>query len=130
MDTSPLQAERLLLLEANRAGRSADQALSDSLREVEDLYENAPCGYQSLDDSAWFLRVNRTECDWLGYTRDELIGKLRFPDLSGRGANCSAPPPQIPACGFPAPGSCRRSDAAQRQGSEALTPEPVGSPLQ
>jgi PAS domain S-box-containing protein len=81
MDTSPLQAERLLLLEANRAGRSADQALSDSLREVEDLYENAPCGYQSLDGSAWFLRVNRTECDWLGYTRDELIGKLRFPDL-------------------------------------------------
>src|SRR5208337_4550227 len=29
--------------------------------------------------------------------------------LSGRGAGCPAPPPQIPACGFPAPGSCRRS---------------------
>src|SRR6202023_2275404 len=33
--------------------------------------------------------------------------------LSGRGADYSAPPPQIPACGFPAPGSCRRSDVAQ-----------------
>src|SRR3954471_13188005 len=29
--------------------------------------------------------------------------------LSGRGAGYPAPPPQIPACGLPAPGSCRRS---------------------
>jgi hypothetical protein len=28
--------------------------------------------------------------------------------LSGRGAGYPAPPPQIPACGFPAPGSCRK----------------------
>jgi hypothetical protein len=33
--------------------------------------------------------------------------------LSGRGADYSAPPPQIPACGFPAPGSCRRCDVAR-----------------
>ena len=31
--------------------------------------------------------------------------------LSGRGADYSTPPPQIPACNFPAPGSCRRSNA-------------------
>jgi hypothetical protein len=30
---------------------------------------------------------------------------------SGRGAGYPTPPPQIPACGFPAPGSCRRSNA-------------------
>ncbi len=29
--------------------------------------------------------------------------------LSGRGAGYPAPPPQIPACGFPAPGSYRKS---------------------
>ena len=34
-----------------------------------------------------------------------------FRDLSGRGADYSTPPPQIPACNFPAPGSCRRSNA-------------------
>src|SRR3954463_1348900 len=34
-------------------------------------------------------------------------------DGSGRGAGCPAPPPQIPACGFPAPGSCRRSNATE-----------------
>ena len=31
--------------------------------------------------------------------------------MSGRGADYSTPPPQIPACNFPAPGSCRRSNA-------------------
>ncbi len=31
--------------------------------------------------------------------------------LSGRGADYSTPPPQIPACSFPAPGSRRRSNA-------------------
>ena len=34
--------------------------------------------------------------------------------VSGRGADCSAPPPPMPACGFPAPGSCRKSDATNR----------------
>ena len=37
-------------------------------------------------------------------------------DLSGRGAGCPAPPPQIPACGFPAPGSCRRSNVIDVRG--------------
>jgi len=31
--------------------------------------------------------------------------------MSGRGPGYPRPPPQIPACGFPAPGSCRRSNA-------------------
>ena len=31
--------------------------------------------------------------------------------VSGRGADYSTPPPQIPACSFPAPGSRRRSNA-------------------
>ena len=81
MDTSLLQAERPPPLEATQARRVIDRAFGDPAREIEDLYENAPCGYQSLDDSAMFLRVNRTECDWLGYRREELIGRLRFPDL-------------------------------------------------
>ena len=39
-----------------------------------------------------------------------------FSRLSGRGAGYPAPPPQIPACGFPAPGSCRRSNATDVRG--------------
>ncbi len=49
--------------------------------EVEDLYDNAPCGYHSLDEDGIFLRINSTELDWLGYTRNELIGKKKFSDL-------------------------------------------------
>src|SRR5215217_5326154 len=36
--------------------------------------------------------------------------------ISGRGAGYPAPPPQIPACGFPAPGSCRRSNVIDVRG--------------
>src|SRR5271166_5225616 len=41
--------------------------------------------------------------------------------LSGRGAGRPAPPPQIPACGFPAPGSCRRSNVPIPLGLAAHT---------
>jgi hypothetical protein len=34
----------------------------------------------------------------------------------GRDASYQAPPPQIPACGFPAPGSCRKSSAIDVRG--------------
>ena len=49
--------------------------------EVSDLYENAPCGYHSLDKDGFFVRINATELTWLGYTRDEIIGKKKFVDL-------------------------------------------------
>jgi hypothetical protein len=44
-------------------------------------------------------------------TRDCLLSQL-----SGRGAGYPAPPPQIPACGLPAPGSCRRSNVIKVRG--------------
>jgi PAS domain S-box-containing protein len=52
-----------------------------SLAEIEDLYDNAPCGYHSLDASGRYVRVNEVEAQWLGYQRDELIGRVRFAEL-------------------------------------------------
>jgi PAS domain S-box-containing protein len=49
--------------------------------ELGDLYNHSPCGYHSLDQDGVFVRVNDTELAWLGYTREELIGKRRFVDL-------------------------------------------------
>jgi PAS domain S-box-containing protein len=49
--------------------------------ETRDLYENAPCGYHSLDADGKFVRINNTELKWLGYTRDELVGKRGFTDF-------------------------------------------------
>ena len=52
-----------------------------TLNEKEDLYNIAPCGFHSLDKDGVFVRVNETELRWLGYTRDELIGKKKITDL-------------------------------------------------
>lgn len=49
--------------------------------EIFDQYNNAPCGYHSLDASGLFLRINNTELKWLGYTRDEVVGQMRFTDI-------------------------------------------------
>ncbi|WP_445633902.1 histidine kinase [Nostoc sp. DSM 114161] len=55
--------------------KQAQEALAKYAREVEDLYNNAPCGYHSLDSEGRFIKVNETELQLLGYTREEMIGK-------------------------------------------------------
>jgi PAS domain S-box-containing protein len=58
-----------------------EKALEKSGRDIEDLYNLAPCGYHSLDKDGIFVRVNETELHWLGYTRDELVGKMGVSDV-------------------------------------------------
>ncbi len=41
--------------------------------EVEDLYNNAPCGYHSLNAAGDIVRINHTILTWLGYGRDEVL---------------------------------------------------------
>jgi PAS domain S-box-containing protein len=59
----------------------AEEALQRSAEEIEDLYNNAPCGYHSLDKDGVFVRINDTELNWLGHTREEVVGKMKFPDI-------------------------------------------------
>jgi PAS domain S-box-containing protein len=54
---------------------------SGALEGTEALLDNAPCGFHSLDKDGVFVRVNDTELRWLGYTRDELIGKKKITEL-------------------------------------------------
>lgn len=61
--------------------RRAEEALRRDAAEIEDLYENAPCGYHSVDPAGRFTRINNTELAWLGYTRDEVVGSMRFQDV-------------------------------------------------
>ncbi|OWV65549.1 PAS domain-containing sensor histidine kinase [Rhizobium sp. R339] len=44
--------------------------------DLQDLYENAPCGYLSLLPDGRIFKVNATFLVWTGYTREQLIGKL------------------------------------------------------
>lgn len=55
--------------------------LENAYAEVSDLYNNAPCGYHSLDKEGYFVRINNTELSWLGYSRTEIIGEKKFTDL-------------------------------------------------
>ncbi|WP_320781306.1 SpoIIE family protein phosphatase [Streptomyces sp. CRN 30] len=48
---------------------------------VEDLYENAPCGYLSTLPDGRIAKINKTLLDWLGYRRADLVGRRRFADL-------------------------------------------------
>ncbi len=59
----------------------AEATLSRYAREVDDLYQNAPCGYHSVDAHGHVLRINNTELNWLGYQRDEVVGTLKIQDM-------------------------------------------------
>jgi PAS domain S-box-containing protein len=61
--------------------KQAEQELRAYAEEVHDLYNKAPCGYHSLDANGVFTRINDTELQWLGYSRDEVIGKLHVTDV-------------------------------------------------
>ena len=50
----------------------------ESLREIRDLYDNAPCGYHSIDKNGFVARMNKTELNWLGYPESEVIGKMHI----------------------------------------------------
>ncbi|HEV7437288.1 MAG TPA: PAS domain-containing sensor histidine kinase, partial [Pseudorhizobium sp.] len=50
------------------------------MEDLEDLYENAPCGYLSLAADGVIVKANRTLAGWLGTESFELLGK-RFYDL-------------------------------------------------
>lgn len=50
------------------------------MEDLEDLYENAPCGYLSLGSDGVVTKVNKTLAGWLDTTSYDLLGK-RFYDL-------------------------------------------------
>jgi PAS domain S-box-containing protein len=59
----------------------ANAQLNQALSQAQALYNQAPCGYHSLDIHGIFVSINDTELEWLGYRRDEVVGKLGFRDV-------------------------------------------------
>lgn len=47
----------------------------------QDLYNNAPCGYYSLNQNGELIAINDTALGWLGYTREEIVGKINITEL-------------------------------------------------
>ncbi|SFJ38184.1 sigma-B regulation protein RsbU (phosphoserine phosphatase) [Amycolatopsis sacchari] len=48
---------------------------------AEELYEQAPCGYLSTLPDGRITKINARLLGWLGYRREEVVGRLRFADL-------------------------------------------------
>lgn len=69
--------------EMERAGNTA--LLRDAYTELRDLYDDSPCGYHSLDPDGVIIRINETHLGWLGYTRDEVIGRMHITDIIAPG---------------------------------------------
>jgi diguanylate cyclase (GGDEF)-like protein/PAS domain S-box-containing protein len=61
--------------------RNAMEIIAKHAEDARDLYDNAPCGYHSLDLDGRYVDVNDTELRWLGETRESLVGRKRFSDF-------------------------------------------------
>ena len=55
------------------------------VEDLEDLYENAPCGYFSLCPEGIIVKVNETFCSWTGYSKGEILGR-RLRDMLNMGS--------------------------------------------
>ena len=58
---------------------TARQRAEEDLRRSEEkfhlLFDQAPLGYQSLDEAGHILEVNQTWLDLMGYPREEVLGR-------------------------------------------------------
>jgi len=76
----PVLRYRVALLDVTDA-RQAHLTLRNLADEMHDLYQNAPCGYHSVDPDGVVIQVNDTELRWLGYPREEIVRRMRLTDL-------------------------------------------------
>jgi PAS domain S-box-containing protein len=72
---SPEKEYFVAVFEAISDRKKAVAALRASEGKFRTLYDNAPLGYQSLDEDGVIIEVNQTWLDTLGYCREEVIGK-------------------------------------------------------
>ena len=49
--------------------------------DLDDFYDNAPCGFLSTLPDGTIVKVNATLLTWLGYGSADLVGRRRFTDL-------------------------------------------------
>ena len=71
----------VLVSERTEQLEAANQTLQSRNAAVADLYNRAPCGYHTLDPDGLVTNINDTELAWLGYARDDVVGRLHFPNL-------------------------------------------------
>jgi PAS domain S-box-containing protein len=80
-DTQGKPLQTLLTVSLITERKLAEELLQKYADELNDLYQHAPCGYYSIDSEGTIVRMNDTELQWLGYSRDEVIGRMKYWDI-------------------------------------------------
>lgn len=64
-----------------------EKALEESEKKYRNIFEHSPQGFILLDTEGHIIDVNRKICDWLGYKREEILGKdhMLYPFLTKAG---------------------------------------------
>lgn len=57
------------------------RVLEESSTTIKDLYDNAPCGYHSLNRDGVFVHVNSTMLGWLGCREQQVLNIARLTDF-------------------------------------------------
>jgi PAS domain S-box-containing protein len=55
--------------------KRAEEAVHESEERFRELYDHAPVGYHEYDIEGRITRVNHTDLEMLGYTREEMVGR-------------------------------------------------------
>lgn len=64
-----------------KARTEAESSLRLASERIQDVYNNAPCGYHSLDEQGTIVEMNNTWLEWLRYSRDEIVNRMSFEQL-------------------------------------------------
>ena len=75
LNTTDIHSLKSTQQELEALNHTLEQRVRQRTAEVQDLYENAPIGYHSLDTNGCVMLINQTELSWLGYTHDEVVGR-------------------------------------------------------
>ncbi|HVU33151.1 MAG TPA: PAS domain S-box protein [Opitutaceae bacterium] len=68
----------IMLDRDHRRRQEAESTARETAARFETLYNEAPCGYHSLDADGFITAINDTALRWMGYRRDEVIGRVRL----------------------------------------------------
>lgn len=69
---------RLVLAADITRRKMVEITLKESEAKFRELFDQAPLGYHELDLDGKIIRVNQTEFEMLGYSRDEMLGKYAW----------------------------------------------------
>lgn len=76
-----IKSEYFALLQRMSSLENEMYKWKNAFEEIEKVYNSSPCGHHTVDKNGSITRMNDTELRWLGYSREELVGKRKITDI-------------------------------------------------